>query len=100
MVIEGGLASETERFEARLVRYDGVPVRRVHREIEVLPGEHAFDVAWSLSRVLPGKERAWVPVDSGSLQMAFELRPGFRYVLFWTGGEQPLRFRELPLAVK
>jgi len=100
VVIEGGLASETERFEARLVRYDGVPVRRVHREIEVLPGEHAFDVAWSLSRVLPGKERAWVPVDSGSLQMAFELRPGFRYVLFWTGGEQPLRFRELPLAVK
>ena len=76
---------------------DGVPARRKQKEIEILPGEHKLDVSWTRSELLPGGRPTWMEVASGVIEMTFELREGFRYVLFWTGGEQPLRFRERPL---
>ena len=97
VVIEGGVAGGTERWEARLARLDGLPLRRTHREIELLPGNHTLDVAWTLSHRMAGTRPAWVPAASGTMEMTFELRGGFRYVLFWIGGDQPLRFRERPI---
>ena len=97
VVIEGGMVGESEKFEARLTRFDGVPARKRHKEIEILPGEHTFDVAWTHSRLLPGGKPTWMEIASGSMEMKFELRGGFRYRLLWIGGDQPLRFRERPI---
>jgi len=95
--IESGIAASGERFDVALRRFDGLPLRRSRPEIEVLPGSHSFDVSWSVYRLAPDTRRTWVAGESGTMEMTFELRPGFRYVLFWVGGDQPLRFRELPL---
>ena len=97
VVIEGGMIDEECRWEARLLRFDGVPARKRRTRVETLPGEHHFDIAWTRSRLLRGGRPTWTDIDSGAVEMTFELREGFRYVLSWIGGDQPLRFRERPL---
>ena len=95
--IDSGMIGDDEKWEARLARYDGVPTRHRRKQIEILPGEHTFDVSWTHSELLASGRPTWMEIGSGSVEMAFELRVGFRYVLFWIGGDQPLRFRERPL---
>ncbi|MEM8886039.1 MAG: hypothetical protein AAGD14_18385 [Planctomycetota bacterium] len=98
VVVDGAYIEHDQRFEARLLRFDGVPNRSTRKEFEVLPGEHEFDVSWTRFRLLRGGRANWDPIDSGTLLMKFEVRAGFRYTLFWHGEDPPIRFRERPLA--
>ncbi|MHC4452928.1 MAG: hypothetical protein ACYS0E_22770 [Planctomycetota bacterium] len=95
--IDKGMIGDDEKWEARLARFDGIPVRHGRKQIEILPGEHTFDVSWTRSELLGSGRPTWMEIGAGSMAMTFELRGGFRYVLFWIGGDQPLRFRERPL---
>ena len=89
VTIEGGLISKKERFDAELIEFDGVNPRRKHTEFEILPGEHTLTIRW-IHYILENEEA------TGVLPMTFELRAGYRYTLFWVGGDSPLRFRERP----
>ena len=94
--VEGATIDEERRFDAKLARFDSLPLRRPPKRSEILGGEHEIDVAWVLWAAAPGEKRTWVRVNEGVEHIEFEAREGRTYRLVWDGNKPALRSEETP----
>ena len=85
------MIDEEQRFEAKLARFDTLPMRRPPKRTEILPGDHEIDIAWVQWAMAPGEERAWVRLDEGVEHIEFEAHEGRAYRIVWDGNKPALR---------
>jgi hypothetical protein len=88
--VVGGPIGESERFEAKLVRFDTLPLRNSPKKSEILPGEHALDIAWVHFVLAPGPKKAWLRDANGVEHIAFEAEEGRSYRVVWKLGRPEL----------
>jgi len=91
LIVEGGPTDESGTFTAKLTRFDTLPLRQPPSKSEILPGEHAIEVAWIRKALAPGPKKAWVRTGIGVETIAFEAREGKVYRIVWGDGRPSLR---------
>lgn len=91
LAVEGGMIGEEQRFDAKLARFDKLPMRTPPKHTEILPGDHEIDIAWVRWAMAPGEKRTWVRLGEGVEHITFEAHEGRAYTIVWDGHKPTLR---------
>ena len=93
LVVEGGMIGEEMRFDAKLERFDSLPLRSPPKRSEILGGDHVLDVSWVQWAMASDKKRTWVRINEGVEHIEFQAREGRTYSISWGTSKPVLRVR-------
>ena len=93
LVVEGGMIGEEMRFDAKLERFDSLPLRSPPKRSEILGGDHVLDVSWVQWAMASNKKRTWVRINEGVEHIEFQAREGRTYSIGWGTSKPVLRVR-------
>ena len=91
--VEGGMIGAEMRFDAKLARFDSLPLRKPPKRSEILAGDHVIDVTWVQWAMAPDEKRTWVRINEGVEHIEFEAREGRTYTIAWGTSLPVLRVR-------